>query len=82
MKFKNRSKQRDKSLPEMAEDIERLSKLLYHDVPPTLRDVLARDQFVDALPKRIPAYESSKKDRQHCEEPLKLHWSTNIANNL
>lgn len=50
MKFKNRVKQRDESLPELAEDIERLSRLSYPDAPPTLRDVLARDQFVDALP--------------------------------
>ena len=50
MKFKNRVKQRDESLPELAEDIERLSRLSYPDAPPTLRDVLARDQFMDALP--------------------------------
>ncbi|CAB4011553.1 Retrovirus-related Pol poly from transposon 412 [Paramuricea clavata] len=49
MKFKNRIKQKDESLPEMAEDIERLCRLAYPDAPPTLRDVLARDQFVDAL---------------------------------
>ena len=50
MKFKNRIKQKDESFPEMAEDIERLCRLAYPDVPPTLRDVLARDQFIDALP--------------------------------
>lgn len=50
MKFKNRVKQKDESLPEMAEDIERLCRLAYPDAPPTLRDVLARDQFIDALP--------------------------------
>ena len=49
-KFKNRVKQRDESLPELAEDIERLSRLSYPDAPPTLRDVLARDQSMDALP--------------------------------
>ncbi len=52
MKFKNRAKQRDESLPELAEDIERLSRLSYPDAPPTLRDVLARDQFVDARIRR------------------------------
>ena len=50
MKFKNHVKQKDKTLPEMAEDIERLCRLAYPNVPPSLRDVLARDQFVDALP--------------------------------
>ena len=49
-KFKNRVKQREESLPELAEDIERLSRLSYPDAPPTLRDVLARDQSMDALP--------------------------------
>ena len=50
MKFKNRIKQKDESFPEMAEDIERLCRLAYPDVPPTLRDVLTRDQFIDVLP--------------------------------
>ena len=34
----------------MAEDIERLCRLAYPDAPATVHDVLARDQFVDALP--------------------------------
>ena len=50
MKFKNRIKQKHESFPEVAEDIERLCRLVYPDAPPTLRDVLARDQFIDALP--------------------------------
>ena len=50
VKFKNRIKQKDESFPQMAEDIERLCRLAYPDAPPTLRDVLARDQFIDALP--------------------------------
>ena len=50
MKFKNRVKQKDESCQEMAEDIEQLCRLAYPDAPPTLRDVLARDQFIDALP--------------------------------
>ena len=49
MKFKNRIKQKDESFPEMAEDIERLCRLAYPDAPPTLRDILARDQFIDGL---------------------------------
>ena len=34
MKFKNRVKQIDESLPELAEDVQRLSWLTYPDAPP------------------------------------------------
>ena len=50
MKFKNRIKQKNEFFSEMAEDIERLCRLAYPDAPPTLRDVFARDQFIDSLP--------------------------------
>ena len=50
VRFKNRLKQRDESLPELAKDIERLAKLSYPEAPSSLQDALARDQFVDALP--------------------------------
>jgi hypothetical protein len=50
VKLKNRVRQRDEGLPELAEDIERLARLAYADAPPTLVDTLARDQFVDCLP--------------------------------
>ena len=48
--FKNRIKQREESLPALAEDVERLSRLSYLNAPSTIQDVLARDQFIDALP--------------------------------
>ena len=47
--FKNRTKQRDETFPALAEDIERLGRLAYPDAPSSLQDVLARDQFVDAV---------------------------------
>ena len=34
----------------MAEDVERSSRLSYSDTPSTIQDVLARDQFIYALP--------------------------------
>ena len=49
-RFKNRIKQKDESLPALAEDIERLARLSYPDAPESITDTLARDQFVDALP--------------------------------
>ena len=49
-RFKNRIKQKDESLPALAEDIERLARLSYPDASESITDTLARDQFVDALP--------------------------------
>ena len=49
VRFKNRLKQRDESLPELSQEIERLARLSYPDAPSTVQDVLARDQFIDAL---------------------------------
>ena len=49
-RFKNRVKQKDESLPALAEDIERLARLSYPDASESITDILARDQFVDALP--------------------------------
>lgn len=69
LKFKNRVKQKDESFPEMAEDIERLCRLAYPDAPPTLRDVLARDQFIDGCLMRIPDCGLNKRDPSHCEKP-------------
>ena len=49
VRFKNRMKRRDESLPELSQEIERLSRLSYPDAPSSVQDVLARDQFIDAL---------------------------------
>jgi hypothetical protein len=49
-RLKSRTRRRDESLPELAEDIERLTRLAYPDAPESMVDILARDQLVDALP--------------------------------
>ena len=41
---------REESLPELAEDIERLVRLAYPDAAEPMVEVLSKDQFVDALP--------------------------------
>ena len=72
-RFKNRIKQKDESLPALAEDIERLARLSYPDASESITDTLARDQFVDALPDenmRLRLKQESKK----------LHWSWNLSN--
>ena len=43
-------KKRDESLPELAEDIERLTRLAYPEAAETMIAVLAKDQFIDVLP--------------------------------
>ena len=48
VKLRNRTR-REESLPKLAGDIERLSQLAYPDAAPEMIDVLAKDQFVEAI---------------------------------
>ena len=50
MKLKARTRRREESLPELAEDIEHLVRLAYPDAAETMVEVLVKDQFIDALP--------------------------------
>lgn len=50
VRFKARLRRRDENLPELAEDIERLARLAYPQTTQAMLDLLAKDQFVDALP--------------------------------
>ena len=50
MRFKARLRRRDKDLPELAEDIERLARLAYPQTTQSMLDLLVKDQFVDSLP--------------------------------
>ena len=50
MRLRSRTHRRGEGLPELAEDIERLTRLAYPDAPATMIEVLARDQFLDAIP--------------------------------
>lgn len=49
IKLKNRARKRDESLAELAEDVERLARLAYPEAPPEMMELLAKDQFIDAL---------------------------------
>jgi hypothetical protein len=44
-----RRRRRDEGLPELAEDVERLTRLAYPDADRTMLELLAKDQFIDAL---------------------------------
>jgi hypothetical protein len=50
MKLRSRSRRRDETLPELAEDIERLARLAYPEASTTVLETLTKDQFIDALP--------------------------------
>ena len=49
IKLKNRTRKREESLAELAEEVERLAKLAYPEAPPEMLELLAKDQFIDAL---------------------------------
>ena len=48
--LRSRTKKRDESLPELAEDVGRLTRLAYPESAETMIVVLAKDQCIDALP--------------------------------
>ena len=48
--LRGRTKRREETLPELAEDVERLTRLAYPDAAEQMVVVLAKDQFIDALP--------------------------------
>ena len=50
MRLKARTRRRDESLSELAEDIEHLVRLAYPEAADSVVEVLAKDQFVDAQP--------------------------------
>ena len=48
--LRSRMKRREENLPELAEDIEQLTRLAYPGAAEEMITVLAKDQFIDALP--------------------------------
>ena len=48
--MKARTRRRDESLAELAEDVQHLVHLAYPEAAEAMVEVLAKDQFVDALP--------------------------------
>ncbi len=48
-KLKTRIKKREESLPELADSVESLTRKAYPDALNDLQDILARDNFIDAL---------------------------------
>ena len=50
MRLKARIRRREETLPELAEDVERLVRLAYPEATSSMVEVLAKDHFVDSLP--------------------------------
>jgi hypothetical protein len=48
-KLRGRTRRRDENLPELAEDVERLTRLAYPEASTEMIEVLSKDQFIDAL---------------------------------
>ena len=48
-KLRARMRQREEILPELAEDVERIARLLYLNAAEPMIETLAKDQFIDAL---------------------------------
>ena len=49
MKSKNQTRKREESLAELVEEVERLARLAYPEVPPKMLELLAKNQFIDTL---------------------------------
>ena len=49
VKLRGRVRKREETLPELAEEVEHLARLAYPDATAEMVEVLAKDQFIDAL---------------------------------
>ena len=49
-KLRGRVRKREETLPELAEEVEHLARLAYPDAAAQMVEILAKDQFIDALP--------------------------------
>ena len=71
-----RMKRREETLPELAEDVERLIRLAYPDAAEQIVIVLAKDQFIDALP------DEETRSRIRQSRPTSLRQALEIAMEL
>lgn len=73
VRLRTRSRRREETLPELAEDVERLVRLAYPEAAEPMVELLAKDQFVDALP------EEDMRLRIHQNKPVTLQDALRIA---
>lgn len=79
MKLRNRARRRDETLPELAEDIERLPSLAYPKAPIEVLETLTKDQFVDAVNDDECVWELLQLDVHLLEPRSELLWKLNLS---
>ena len=72
MQMKNKVKKRSESLAELVEDIKRLVRQAYPMFPVTMREPLAMDCFIDALPDQDMRWSIYQSKPKGIDEALKL----------
>ena len=73
VKLRGRVRKREETLPELAEEVEHLARLAYLDAAVETVEILAKDQFIDALPEE----ELDKTSHRLYSKPWSKHWSLN-----
>ena len=81
-RLKARSRRREETLTELAEDVERLVRLAYPEADESMVEVLAKDQFVDALPDKDMRLRIWQNKPTMVRDALSLHWNWNPTNLL
>ena len=76
VKLRSRRRRKDEPLPELADDVERLSRLMYRDVPARLQDEQAKEQFIDAL------NDDDLRIRLMQHRPTSLHKTLRLTNGV
>ena len=85
MRLRTRRRHREESLPELAEDVERLTRLAYPEADNSMAEILAKDQFIDALPDeemRLKVRQSHPSTLQHALETSLELESFELASRL
>ena len=77
VQLRNRRRRRDEGLPELAEDVERLARLVYRGADAAVLEVLAKDQFIDALPQEDMRLRLHQMRHHPSERLCNTHWSWN-----
>ena len=77
VKLRGRVRKREETLPELAEEVEHLARLAYPNAAAEMVEVLAKDQFIDALPMKTSGSGSGKASQSLCSKLWSKHWNWN-----
>ena len=79
VKLRGRVRKREETLPELAEEVEHLARLAYPNAAAEMVEVLAKDQFIDALPMKTSGSGSGKASQSLCSKLWSKHWNWNLS---